>query len=96
MSHHSHIGLGHPNDTVGIKVYNGDINCYNHDTVLKKKLLHYFYQKSIYMHTKTISTALNAHTLLYTHIIIYTCTLYTHAHYIHMHMHMNTHNAQCH
>ena len=36
MSHHSHIGLGHPNDTVGIKLYIGDINCYNHDTVLKK------------------------------------------------------------
>ena len=37
MSHHSHVGLvGHPNDTVGIKLYNGDINCYNHDIVLKK------------------------------------------------------------
>ena len=35
MSHHSHVGLGHPNDTVGIKLYNGDINYYHHDTVLK-------------------------------------------------------------
>ena len=81
MSHHSHIGLGHPNDAVGIELYNGDINCYNHDTVLKYILSHYFYQKSIYIHTKTISTALNARThariILYTHYNIHVHIIYT-------------------
>ena len=60
MSHHSQIGLvGHPNDTVEIKLY----NCYHHDTVLKNFIALLLLEEYLYTYQNHKYTHYYIHTL---------------------------------